>query len=524
MLAAICEDTQGRIWFSTRNKVFYAAVNDGAAAIPRELLLDSKPYSCRHICQDKYHNLFFITTSGLYVYNGKYIYHLSKDNLLSDNNCRKLLIDPTDNGLWLATENGLNHLTYSVAGPTLRFRKKNVFFIDDGLPANDISDLLLDQGRLFIGTTKGICQLQQYNYRPAIMTIPVYPEAIRVNNRLWSPDSLNRLGHSQNNISFDFSAIYYQRRNRFLLSYQLIHNTADTVSDTLIGDRIQFISLDEGDYKLIVYGFDRDYPDIHSSRITIPFRIAPVFYKTWWFGSLGVLLLISGCCMAYYYHFKRQKEKLIIENRLSHLKLEALKAEMNPHFIFNSLNAIRDFIAKNDSEKSQYYLGQFAQLVRQALYNTKDDFVYLEDELKFIDTYVRLEQIRFSGNFEYTKTGSAAGLAAFEIPTMLLQPFIENAIRHGRIGQLDRKGLLELNIEGDKKALCITIRDNGIGICAAQALKTQALAAHRSMAMSIINERIGMYNKTHTVHIDYTIASLSDNEYQTEVTLNLKYP
>jgi two-component sensor histidine kinase len=522
VLASLFEDSKKRLWYSTLNKVSYIRTDDSTAA-PVELKLDEQPLNCRHIYEDRFHNLFFTTNRGIYVYNGTTIYHLTSDNLLSDNDCRKLLIDSADNSLWVATQHGLNHLNYTVSNDTILFRRNNIFFRDDGLPSDEISDLLLQQHRVYIGTPKGIARIDKVNARPQPATVPVYIETVRINDREYGLDSLARLRYDQNNISFELSILYYQRSSRFLLTYVLVNNDDDTAKGSITDGRLQLIALREGTYRLLICGYDRDYPYVHSELIDIPFTIAPVFYKTWWFRSAMILLLMMFCGGIGYYYFRRQHEKFTFENKLAHLKLEALKAEMNPHFIFNSLNAIKDFIAQNDQEKSQYYLTRFAKLIRQALYNSRHEMVYLEDELAFIDVYTELEQMRFPGRFDYRRTVDLPDSKEYEIPTMFLQPFIENAIRHGRIGQMERKGLLDLKISGDEKKIMISISDNGIGIEAAQAIARQTLSEHRSMALSIINERMAIYNKTAPVSLHYEIISPENNLYTTQVNLYIQY-
>lgn len=522
VLATLFEDSRKRLWYSTLNKVFFIYSTD-TAGTATELELDEEPLNCRHICEDRFGNLFFATNRGVYVYNGRSVTHLNSDNLLSDNECRKLVIDPADNSLWVATQHGLNHLNYTPGKESITFRRNNIFFKDDGLPADEITDLLLRQHCLYIGTPKGMVQTDQFNFHPEPATVPLYIETVRINDREHPQDALTRLQHDQNNISFDIAVPYFQRSSRFRLTYRLLNHAGDTISGIITDGRLQLIALREGSYQLVIYGYDQDYPYVHSAMLDIPISIAPVFYRTWWFRSIMLLTLILACAAVAYYYFRRQHEKLSFENKLAHLKLEALKAEMNPHFIFNSLNAIKDFIARNDQEKSQYYLSRFARLIRQALYNTRHEMVYLEDELKFIDVYVELEQMRFPGRFYYRRSIHLQDSSAYEIPTMFLQPFIENAIRHGRIGQLEHKGLLDLSIAGDEKEIIITISDNGIGIEAAQAIASSNRSEHRSMALSIINDRMEIYNKTAPVNLHYEISSSENNLYTTQVKLYIQY-
>jgi len=208
-----------------------------------------------------------------------------------------------------------------------------------------------------------------------------------------------------------------------------------------------------------------------------------------------------------------------MEKDLSRFKLEALKAEMNPHFIFNCLNSIKDFILKSDIENSQYYLAQLSKLIRIALYNAKEEFISLRNELEFVSLYVELEQLRFNHQFDFVYEVENPTLLNAEIPTMILQPFFENAIRHGKIGQLDYQGKLLLKIFEEKQRIVFQILDNGIGMEESAKIKEQSHSTHKSMALGIINERIKIYNQSYGLDIEMSIVTLENSEYKTMVEI-----
>lgn len=215
---------------------------------------------------------------------------------------------------------------------------------------------------------------------------------------------------------------------------------------------------------------------------------------------------------------RRKLEGLIHQRELAKLKLEALKAEMNPHFIFNILNTIKDAMMEGDFDSSQNLLTKLSKLIRHALYNTKKDFVSLEEEIRFIDEYVGMEQVRFSHKFEYIKNIDSS-LLHVEIPTMLLQPFFENAIRHGKIGQLSYKGLLYFEVTDLGANLIISIRDNGVGLEQSRKNRKNTNPEHQSMALDIIRERLSLFKKTYGIGIKMTMNEIDIEGYKTEVKL-----
>lgn len=173
-------------------------------------------------------------------------------------------------------------------------------------------------------------------------------------------------------------------------------------------------------------------------------------------------------------------------------------------------------------EQSQYYLSVLSKLIRLALYNTKTDFVLFEDEIKFIDMYVEMEQMRFAQKFDYIKNIKDFNSGHIRVPTMILQPFFENAVRHGRIGQLPYQGKLLFEITDDDDLIKITIKDNGVGFAVAKELNKQTDSDHKSMALQIIQDRLFFYEKSYGIKILIATKDLTNEEYKTEITITLE--
>jgi LytS/YehU family sensor histidine kinase len=205
------------------------------------------------------------------------------------------------------------------------------------------------------------------------------------------------------------------------------------------------------------------------------------------------------------------------------LEGQALRAQMNPHFIFNSLNAIHDFIAEQDQRSAHLYLSKFAALIRRILELSRKHEVSLNEEIETLNLYIELENLRFENKFEYTlNVDTRDDPFDLVIPPMLLQPYVENAIRHGLQNKTD-KGRLEVDIIQRNDFLLCRIKDNGIGRKATQGGKN--ITKHRSHGLDITSERIDIFNqKGQSARANVKFTDLEDsagNALGTMVELNI---
>jgi LytS/YehU family sensor histidine kinase len=193
---------------------------------------------------------------------------------------------------------------------------------------------------------------------------------------------------------------------------------------------------------------------------------------------------------------KNDQEKFSLQNQLSELKLEALRSQMNPHFIFNALNSINRYIIRSDKETASEYLVKFSKLMRLILENSKLKVISLKSELEALMLYVDMEMLRFDNKFEFNlEIEDSIEKNNINIPPLVLQPFIENAIWHGLNNKAD-KGIISLSIKPkDSETLIVIIEDNGIGRKKANELKNSEMQTNKSFGMNITSERIKALNK-----------------------------
>ena len=234
--------------------------------------------------------------------------------------------------------------------------------------------------------------------------------------------------------------------------------------------------------------------------------------------SLILGLLLTGLAAFFYYRSNRQKE---LANYL--LALKGLRSQMNPHFIFNALNSVNNYIARNDERSANRYLSDFSQLMRTVLDNSEKDFIPLSEEVQLLELYLKLEHARFPDKFDYQiRIDPQVDLDAFQIPPMLLQPYLENAVWHG-LRYKEGKGSLTLDIRPlAARAITITVTDDGIGRKRSAAMKTRNQQRQQSKGMGNIRKRIEILNRMYGDRITVSVYDLNADGSGTKVVLNLR--
>jgi len=231
----------------------------------------------------------------------------------------------------------------------------------------------------------------------------------------------------------------------------------------------------------------------------------------------GLILLLS----AGYFMYKSIRQQKLANNLLA---LKSLRSQMNPHFIFNALNSVNSFISSNDERTANKYLSDFSLLMRAVMENSEEDFIPLEKEIELLELYTKLEHFRFQDRFDYNITiQNDVHVDAFQIPPMLLQPYIENAVWHGLRYKKD-KGRLDVTIaQTTNEEITITITDDGIGREQSKAMKTQHQKRHRSKGLGNINKRVAILNAMYKDKVDVSIEDFQDKvDSGTKVVVTLK--
>lgn len=469
----------------------------------------------------------FIATKG----NGVLIYdesnsvarYTEREGLAS--NMAKFLNTDSKGDVWVGTNRGISRLK-KIGN---NHYKVNTINLSEGLVSSEINQLLVHDSLLFFATNKGLGQINIKQAFNEGIVMPTYIEELSINSIKYDFDSTLRLNYHQNFVKIVFKGINVKSEGRILYKYRLEGlDSSWTYSENTF---VQYTTLPPGSYKFIVYALNSD-GQISSNPAEINFIIDAPFWKTWWFYAA---LLTFVFILIYFIYKKRiqiiqqqEQEKTEMNKRISESELKALRAQMNPHFMFNAINSIQNFVVKNDSRSAQKYLTKFARLIRSVLENSKHDLVWLNKEVEALELFVELEALRASFCFDYEiileDSLSAENLF---IPPMIIQPYIENAILHGIMPLSERRGKLEIKFTKNGSVLKCIIDDNGIGRKKAKEIKERKQLSHQSMGMAVTQDRIDILNEqnnnllTKVAVIDKMINDLAIGT-TVEITINIK--
>jgi len=315
------------------------------------------------------------------------------------------------------------------------------------------------------------------------------------------------LKYFQSSITIETGVIDYYLKGKSSIRYKL-EEINDNWQYAPANYSIRFEKLPPGKYKLVIQAANSGNNFNGPEKILI-IDISPAFWNTWWFRATAIL-----CALVLIYGWMRfrlkekfglqlersEKDKQMAElkHKGSELEMQALRAQMNPHFIFNSLNSINRFILQNNRAQASEYLTKFSKLVRLILQNSQASLITLESELESLELYLNLEALRFNYHFNYKiSVPKDMDISALQVPPLILQPYVENAIWHGLMHK-EEKGQLDVEISEEDDYLYFKITDNGIGREKAAALASKSATKHKSMGLRITAHRIAIQNSQMT--------------------------
>ncbi len=343
------------------------------------------------------------------------------------------------------------------------------------------------------------------------------------------------LPYEHNNITFDFAAIEPARPG-FVRYQYMMEGYEKEWSPVTDKTSVTYGNIHEGSY---AFKLKVQSPDgVWSKPLTYTFKVLPPWWRTWWF-----MLTAVGCLVTLFYLIIRwqklqrqlersEKEKQVAEmkqknaelqHKTAELEMQALRAQMNPHFIFNSLNSVNMFILENNKSQASEYLSKFSRLVRLILHHSQESFIPLDRELEALRLYLELESLRFEKKFNYKISVRDVDTMMAKVPPLVIQPYAENAIWHGLM-QKKEKGHLEIEIYSDAKLLFCKISDDGIGREKAAELKSKSSLPYKSMGMRITADRLAMLQQQGNIENPIAVRDLlfpDGNAAGTEVVIKL---
>jgi hypothetical protein len=421
--------------------------------------------------------------------NGK-LHHFTRKHGLASDICRSLIIQ--HGKVWVGTNRGISVLSENKIG---EWEIKNIS-LAEGLPSAEINMLAWQDDKIWVASDAGIFSFNANHDFVNHVAPLVYVTEMRVNGELVEFNNAVSLESDQNNVRFSIAGISYKYPKANTFKYQMVG--LDTVWHTTANSEVVFTTLPPGDYSFTVYALNNS--GVASEQpVSIQFTISSPFWQRWWFVLLVVLALASLVYFVFQKRLKRLQnkadDKTKLAQQMAELEMRALRAQMNPHFIFNCINSIQHFILDNDKLQAQKQLASFARLIRNVLENSRQDAIPLQIELETLELYIQMESLRFESKFTHSiSLSEGVDRVTTLIPPMIIQPFVENAIIHGLLPLQGKNGKLNLHIEKSNGHIKVVIDDNGIGRQEAAVRANNKSSGHTPHGINITMERLQMLN------------------------------
>ncbi|MEO1260269.1 MAG: histidine kinase [Bacteroidota bacterium] len=472
-----------KVWMTDINYLRYYDTETGEI-VPIDLGTSQK----KSIAQTSDSSIWVASSNGLFkIRDDRVCQHLTTENGLISNICNELLVDEEDQ-LWVVTGNGLSKIdTRSGAGEGGgQVHVKGLF--REGVNAFHKVD-----STLYIGTDLGLFAMDESALSDNTFPPPIYITSLKIWDRDTVLASQYKLPLKDNNLTVRFEGLAYRSRGDFQYKYRMLGiDSAWTYTPGHI-NFVRYRQLAPGEYKFQVKAVNEDWVE-SLQPATLTFWITPPYWQTPWFLSLAMIGLVAMTIFGTTRWQKRKHRVHLLESRIKELRMEALRSQMNPHFIFNTLNAIQLTLYKQDRKESMNYLVLFSDMMRCIFDYSQRSKISLEEEIQFLNKYLKLEKLRFGDQVQVLmEIDDELDTHRTYLPPLILQPIIENAFKHGLMHKHGR-GKLELAFSKMDQLIKIVVRDDGIGRKKAfQIMDKRWKGRHRSSTNNI-NERIQLIN------------------------------
>jgi len=466
---------------------------------------------------------FFATLgNGLIINKDNRYYNVTMENGLVSNNCECLCLDSYKR-LWIGTKSGICSIDLQNGQEDY----SNLLVSNGELLGKKINQIAQCGNTLWVNTSSGLVTHELPVIDSSIIDPPVYITEYFVNDRSYSPHTGRKFAYFENNIKISYVGLHYKRFGKLNYEYKLEGvNSNWTRSQSTT---VQYPYLLPGKYTFYVrIASDRGS---YKNMASINFTIEHPLWEKLWFRLLVSVFIIAVVSFLFLYRInkikKTEKEKTRINKQIAEIEMKALRAQMNPHFIFNAMNSVQNFILKNERMLAQDYLAKFARLVRNVLDNSKAEIIGLDNEMETLTLYMQLEQLRIPDKFSFNiQMDEKLEVNKIMIPPMLIQPFVENAILHGLKNRHGNDGKIKISIGKEKDQLVCIVDDNGIGRKRSKEIKLSRNNLHRSFGLEVTEERIDILNSQADKSASIEIRDKEDvtgNSAGTRVTIKIPF-
>lgn len=513
-------------FYNHQNRQAYFGTSEGFLYykknwIKKEVLYEGKSIYVKGVTQTKNGDLWCSSfKNGVYVIrSNKVIHHYTtKNGLLSNKNS---YIKYKENEVWLAGEKGVQQ--FNIQNNTFNNLTKQ-----DGIPSYSYNGFELINDAVFVSTPEQLYSFNSKNVFQKKTLLNPYFTSITISDKKEIIKRKYYLNYDQNKLKIEFNTNGFLSKNNIQYQYRLLGSTANWENVPLGSNQITFNSLSQGKY---IFQLKASNGKEFSKTKEIQLIINGVFYKQWWFYTLILIIVVSLVWLYFNKRNKRLKESQVVLLNKQHrelenvfLKLESLRSQMNPHFIFNALNSIQDYIIHNEQKLARKYLVKFSRLIRVYLEHSQKDTVSIQEEINALQLYLELEKDRFEDSFNYFITKDLK-MEDIQIPTFLIQPYVENAIKHGLLHKKNNRKLsVEFRFNNKQNALVCVITDNGIGRVATTKINAKRIRP-KSFSSEANQKRITLLNKTRVSPISLVINdNYDENNMATGTSVVLTIP
>jgi ligand-binding sensor domain-containing protein len=443
---------------------------------------------------------------GVYLYSKNKVQHIKDTDGLSVQRIIK-----NENSLWLATQKGVKKISLNVDDLS-NSKITNSFYDADGLLQNNTNDIYVEKDTLYVASDTGIAKLT--------INDAIYKQQPKLYFKTKS-DTLRYINDARENISVTFGLHDYVNQHYVKYQYRLLPSQKKwTTTKSKI---LNFSNLSPDLYQLQIKATDQHF---NETVVKQYLDVQPNWWQTT-IAKIGFILLAVLGFMGFIKILQKriqQKEegKAQLDKKIAGLELQALRSQMNPHFVHNSLNAIQYYIQRNEVEQSENYLVKFSKLVRLFFEYSRRQNISIEEEVVLLNNYLEIEKLRFEDKLSYTlEVDENIDAGEQLIPSMMLQPILENAVNHGLFHKKEN-GLVSVLFRGiGENSFKIVVEDDGIGIIKSREMYKDSSKNYQSKSSAVLEERLELLQQSNEWKIEYTIQDLSEvnNTNGTRVTL-----
>lgn len=455
----------------------------------------------------------FLGEGFVFSTGGNGIYFKTEDTLINFTESSGLCSDivkciwvDLQNRIWIGTNKGMQCVELA----NNKFKSLKIFKRRDGLPSDEIRDVFSLGDTLLAATREGLFKMPVSLINRVEQEPVIIIRKATTNKTTLEIGSENILEYGHNAFEFHFESPIYKNEGFIEFRYRLSGLDSNWIITKNGIAGFNFIPPGRYSLEVQVRSSENKWFGANSQ---MELTLLKPFWETWWFRSFYILVIISLSLFVAQLFYSRKlrilEKKALLEKRIAGIELKALRAQMNPHFIFNAINSIQTYILRNDSVNAHRYLGRFAKLMRNILEQTMHENIIIEQEIETLLIYLELEKLRFNFDFDlHVEIDEGIRNSQHKIPSMLIQPYFENAIWHGLMHKDGRKMLLlKMTFIEIGKIIC-TIEDNGIGRKRSSEINNLKSSRHKSLGMEITGERLDILKKQSDINIPVEIIDL----------------